>query len=63
MLYSTPLFVAMAWWAGRDGAAIARRDTLAILGLGFLGYYLASLLDFMGLRHVTASLERLVLYL
>ena len=63
MLYSAPFFVAMAWWAGRRGGPIARRDLLAILWLGFLGYYLASLLDFMGLRYVTASLERLILYL
>lgn len=63
MLYSAPLFVAMAWWASRRAAPIARRDLAAILGLGFLGYYLASLLDFMGLRYVTASLERLILYL
>lgn len=63
MLYSAPLFFAMAWWAGRRGGAIARNDRFAILGLGFLGYYLASLLDFMGLRYVTASLERLILYL
>jgi drug/metabolite transporter (DMT)-like permease len=63
MLYSAPFFVAMAWWSGRGAAPIGRRDWLAIAGLGFLGYYLASLLDFMGLRYVTASLERLVLYL
>jgi drug/metabolite transporter (DMT)-like permease len=31
--------------------------------LGFIGYYLASLLDFMGLVHITAALERLVLFL
>ncbi|MFI4924780.1 MAG: DMT family transporter, partial [Vicinamibacteria bacterium] len=63
MLYSAPFFIAMAWWAGRGAAPIGRRDWLAISGLGFIGYYLASLLDFMGLRYVTASLERLVLYL
>jgi drug/metabolite transporter (DMT)-like permease len=63
MLYSAPFFVAMAWWSGRAGAPLARRDWLALAGLGFLGYYLASLLDFLGLRYVSASLERLVLYL
>jgi drug/metabolite transporter (DMT)-like permease len=63
MLYSAPFFVAMAWWSGRRAAPITRRDWIAVAGLGFLGYYLASLLDFMGLRYVTASLERLVLYL
>ena len=34
-----------------------------LLGLGFIGYYLSSLLDFIGLQYVTASLERLVLFL
>jgi drug/metabolite transporter (DMT)-like permease len=63
MLYSAPFFVAMAWWASRGAGPIERRDWLAILGLGFIGYYLASLLDFMGLRYITASLERLILYL
>jgi drug/metabolite transporter (DMT)-like permease len=31
--------------------------------LGFLGYYLASFLDFIGLQYITASLERLIIYL
>ena len=33
------------------------------LSLGFLGYYLASFLDFAGLAYITATLERLILYL
>jgi drug/metabolite transporter (DMT)-like permease len=36
---------------------------LGILGLGFTGYYLASFLDFAGLQYISASLERLILYL
>ena len=68
MLYSAPFFALMAWWATRNrrarGAApIARQDWMNILWLGFVGYYLASLVDFMGLQYVTASLERLMLYL
>lgn len=39
------------------------RDTLALLGLGFLGYYLSSLLDFKGLERLPASVERLILML
>lgn len=31
--------------------------------LGFIGYYLASLLDFIGLQYITAGLERLILFL
>jgi drug/metabolite transporter (DMT)-like permease len=65
MLFSAPFFVAMAWWAGRSPNArpISRPDWLKLAWLGFIGYYLASLLDFMGLVYITASLERLVLFL
>jgi drug/metabolite transporter (DMT)-like permease len=63
MLLATPLFIALAWWAGRGKAALTRRDWLGVLGLGFCGYYLASTLDFLGLQYISASLERLILYL
>ena len=67
MLFALPMFIAVAWWASkRDHAQnhpLTRRDILAICGLGFLGYYLASFLDFIGLQYITASLERLILYL
>jgi drug/metabolite transporter (DMT)-like permease len=65
MLYSAPFFMAMAWWSGgaRGAAPITRRDAWLLAGLGFIGYYLSSLLDFLGLQYVTASLERLVLFL
>jgi drug/metabolite transporter (DMT)-like permease len=65
MLYAAPFFVLMAWWSGRaPGAApIARSDVWRLAGLGFIGYYLSSLLDFLGLQYITASLERLVLFL
>jgi drug/metabolite transporter (DMT)-like permease len=63
MLFALPLFVLLAWWAGRGKQALTGRDVRAILGLGFCGYYLASFLDFAGLRYVSAGLERLILYL
>ncbi len=63
MLFALPLFVALAAWAGRGKPALTRRDALSILGLGFTGYYLASFLDFAGLAYVSASFERLILYL
>ena len=53
----------MAWWASRGKPPLARRDWAGVAGLGFTGYYLASFLDFWGLQYVTASLERLILYL
>jgi drug/metabolite transporter (DMT)-like permease len=65
MLYSAPLFAAMAWWASRrrSAAPFTRADWKELALLGFVGYYLASLLDFMGLQYITAALERLVLFL
>jgi len=63
MLFALPLFVLMAWWAGRGKAALTQKDALGILGLGFTGYYLSSFLDFWGLEYISASFERLILYL
>ncbi|MEJ6024371.1 DMT family transporter [Ramlibacter sp. PS4R-6] len=63
MLFALPLFAAMAWWASRGKEPLTGRDWMGIAGLGVSGYYLASMLDFMGLQYITASLERLILYL
>lgn len=63
MLIALPLFLALAWWAGRGKMPLTARDWRAVLGLGFCGYYLASMLDFMGLQYISAALERLILYL
>jgi drug/metabolite transporter (DMT)-like permease len=68
MVFALPFFLFMVWWSGRQRGssvpvALTRKDGLGILGLGLTGYYLASFLDFAGLQYVTASLERLILYL
>ncbi|PVE08282.1 EamA family transporter [Limnohabitans sp. Rim28] len=63
MLFALPFFLLMAWWAGRGKAPLTRADWLGVVGLGFCGYYLSSFLDFWGLEFITASLERLILYL
>ncbi len=43
-------------------ALLTKRDGFMIFGLGFLGYYLASYLDFQGLFYISAQLERLTLF-
>ena len=63
MLFALPLFAGLAWWTGRGQPSLARRDLVVVAGLGFCGYYLASFLDFAGLQYISASLERLILYL
>ena len=63
MLFALPLFVGLAWWAGRGRPRLTARDWRVVAGLGLTGYYLASFLDFAGLAYVSAAFERLVLYL
>ena len=63
MLFALPFFAIMAWWASRGKPPLTSKDWLGVLGLGFTGYYLASFLDFAGLAFISASLERLILYL
>ncbi len=65
MAMAAPFYVAIAWWSSRGGRAVALTgaDWRAIVVLGILGYYLASLFDFLGLQYITAALERLVLFL
>ena len=64
MLLSLPFFVAAALWSRRqDAPRLGRGDWVSVVFLGVVGYYLASLFDFLGLQYVTAGLERLVLFL
>ena len=63
MLVALPFFLAMVWWSGRGRPGLGWHQRGMVLLLGFLGYYLASLLDFLGLQYISASLERLILYL
>jgi drug/metabolite transporter (DMT)-like permease len=62
MLLSLPFFAAVAWWL-RNEPPLARRDWAGLVGLGFLGYYLASLLDFLGLQYIPAGHGRLIMFL
>jgi len=67
MLFALPFFLLLGWWSERQTFApnnpLSRRDVMGIVALGFVGYYLSSYLDFLGLQYITASLERLILYL
>jgi drug/metabolite transporter (DMT)-like permease len=63
MTLSLPFFLVIAWWLRGQRPALERRDWLAVAGLGFLGYYAASFLDFLGLQYVGAGVGRLILFL
>ncbi|HIP81285.1 MAG TPA: DMT family transporter [Leucothrix mucor] len=66
MLVAFPLYVVVLVYAIKTrpekAALMTKKDTFSILVLGFLGYYLASYLDFEGLSYVSAQLERLTLF-
>jgi drug/metabolite transporter (DMT)-like permease len=65
MLFSLPFYIAAAWITARhkDNVKMTRRQWLIVLSLGLFGYYLSSLFDFMGLKYISAGLERLILFL
>jgi len=63
--FSAPFFALAAAFGGRrqgTRVALTRSDRLTLAVLGVLGYYLASLSDFVGLRYISAGLERLILF-
>jgi drug/metabolite transporter (DMT)-like permease len=61
MFFSLPFFVFMLIWF--RGNRMGRVELLAAGGLGFLGYYVGSFLDLLGLQYVSAGLERMILFL
>ncbi|HEU4352526.1 MAG TPA: DMT family transporter [Burkholderiales bacterium] len=63
MTLSLPFFLAIGWWLRNQEPRLTRRDWLAVAGLGFIGYYGASFLDFIGLQWIGAGVGRLILYL
>jgi len=63
MLLSMPVFLAVAAWTWRREPRLSAADLSRIAGLGLLGYYASSMLDFLGLQYISAGLERLLLFL
>jgi drug/metabolite transporter (DMT)-like permease len=62
MAFSLPFFVVAAVVTSRGRAPLPRKELGKIVGLGVLGYYLASVFDFYGLVYISAGLERLILF-
>jgi drug/metabolite transporter (DMT)-like permease len=63
MMFSLPVFAAVAFWKARTEARLSNTDRVRLMILGLIGYYLSSYLDFLGLQYITAGLERLTLFL
>jgi drug/metabolite transporter (DMT)-like permease len=63
MLFSVPVFAGIAIWQMRTQPALSKADRWRMAGLGLIGYYLSSTLDFLGLQYISVGLERLILFL
>ena len=68
MMLSLPFFAFIAFVQSQKArrgniVRLTRRQGIQVVFLGFIGYYLASYLDFLGLQYISASLERLILFL
>ncbi len=63
MMLALPFFLVMAWWLRNATPRLTARDWAGVVGLGFIGYYLASFFDFLGLVHVGAGIGRLIQFL
>lgn len=63
MVLSFPFFVGVGWWLRAQEPRLTVRDWVAVGALGFIGYYAASFLDFIGLQYVGAGVGRLILFL
>ena len=65
MMFSLPFYLGIAIYISRQSSNYrpTRQDYQQLFILGIIGYYLSSYLDFKGLEYITASLERLILFI
>lgn len=64
MLFSFPFYIViLVFTRKRSKVAINGHDFLWLIFFGFLGYYLASYFDFLGLNYIKAGLERIILFI
>ncbi|MCW7471007.1 DMT family transporter [Leptospira kanakyensis] len=64
MVFAFPFLAWMAWKAEREEGktTLTKKDIFNIIFMGVVGYYLASLFDFLGLKYISAGLERIILF-
>ena len=64
MLFAFPFYLAITYfYRNEEKEETQRRDYLWLFFFGFIGYYLASYFDFVGLTYIKASLERIILFI
>jgi len=69
MSFALPFYLGFAWYSTKKNKQLTQpielswQDWGSLAFLGILGYFAASYLDFWGLQYITASLERLILFI
>jgi drug/metabolite transporter (DMT)-like permease len=65
MIFSLPFFVVTAIASSRksDNVKFTPSQWLYVALIGCIGYYISSLLDFLGLQYISAGMERLILFI
>jgi len=65
MIFSLPFFVISAITASgkQNNIRFSPKQWFYVALVGCLGYYVSSLLDFLGLQYVSAGIERLILFI
>jgi len=64
LFFSLPVYIILAYIYSKNATSpITRKQWIWIILLGIIGYYLSSLFDFIGLKYISASLERLILFI
>lgn len=65
MVFSLPFFVVSALYSSARSTNVrfTGQQWIAVAFTGCLGYYVSSLLDFVGLQYVSAGIERLILFI
>src|SRR3954451_16251539 len=65
MVLSLPFYISSAVIISnkKENVQINKRQWFYVIMLGVFGYYISSLLDFIGLQYISAGLERLILFL
>jgi drug/metabolite transporter (DMT)-like permease len=62
MAFALPVFIWVGLAESRHAPPLTARDWAVVVALGLLGYYGASIFDFVGLQYISAGLERLILF-
>ncbi|WHP05975.1 DMT family transporter [Acinetobacter corruptisaponis] len=63
MLSALPFFLLICWFFRKKTPKVGLRTWLYLIFVAMLGYYISSWFDFFGLMFISATLERIILFL